>query len=90
MTDTVRIGAVRVAAAHDGSAELQVTLIYPNGGRAEITLDEPAGRALMTACDAQDMEDLIGQRWERVRDALSVSFNRLQSTSAATELPEAR
>lgn len=85
MTDTASIAGVRVAAAHDGSAELQVTLLYPNGGRTEVTLDEPAGRALMNACKAREVDDLIGQNWEKVKDALSASFNRFQSAPGSTD-----
>lgn len=80
------IEATRIAAAHDGTAELKVTLVYPNGGRTEITLDELAGRSLMTACGATALDDLIGQSWEKVKDALGVSFNRFQSTQGPAHL----
>ena len=74
----------RIAAAHDGSAELKVTLRYENGGTAEITLDEPGSRSLMEACGARDLSDLHGQSWEKVKDALSVSWNRLRRQSCST------
>ncbi|MEZ5551149.1 MAG: hypothetical protein R3E82_09695 [Pseudomonadales bacterium] len=83
--NSANIVRVRVAAAHDGSAELQVTLLYPNGGRTEVTLDEPAGRALMTACEAREVDDLIGQNWEKVKDALTASFNRFQTAPGPTD-----
>lgn len=65
-----------ITAGHDGSAELAVRLRYEDGAHHDVVLDEPAARALMSACEAQTVEDLKGQSWERVRDALSVAWNR--------------
>lgn len=67
---------VRIAAAHEGIAELIVLIEYDNGGTSEVTLDEMATRALMTACNAETIDDIKGQPWEHVRDALQVSYNR--------------
>ena len=78
MSTAAVIAGARIAAAHDGTAELKVTLRYSNGGTAEITLDEPASRSLMDACDASDLAELQGQSWEKVKDALGVSWNRLR------------
>ena len=64
------------AAAHEGVVELVVTLEHPNGGRSEIALDQLAAAALLSACDAQSLEELTGHSWSKVRDALSVSWNR--------------
>ena len=75
---TAQITSARVGAAHDGVAELIVTIGYDNGGTTEVTLDGPAGEALMTDCNANSLEDLQGQSWLKVRDALSVSYNRFQ------------
>ena len=70
------ITGARVAAAHDGSAELVVTLRHGNGGCSEVTLDETAAAALLAACGAGTTEALVGHGWEKVRDALGVSWNR--------------
>lgn len=75
MSDAV-IERARVAAAHDGSAELIVTLRHPNGGTSDVTLDEIAAAALMQACDAAGPDQLTGHGWDKVRDALGVSWNR--------------
>ena len=77
MSDAV-ISAVRVAAAHGGEAELIVTLEHLNGGSSDVTLDAIAAAALLDACAATDPAALTGQSWERVRDALAVSWNRFQ------------
>ncbi len=71
-----RISQVRVAAAHEGDAELIVTLTYANGGQSEVVLDRMATDALMTSSQAASVEGLTGVGWEQVRDALAVSWNR--------------
>lgn len=68
----------RVGAAHEGIAELIVTMEYDNGGTSEVTLDQMASTALLRACEANTIEDIKGQPWEKVRDALQVSWNRFQ------------
>jgi len=73
------IDSVRIAAAHEGVAELVVTLRHDNGGVSEIALDQLASSALLEACDASLPEQLAGHSWEKVRDALSVSWNRFNS-----------
>jgi hypothetical protein len=75
MTDAV-ISAVRLAAAHDGDAELVVTLTYPNGGETQVPLDEFAARKLLAACHATEPADLEGASWIYVRDALAASSSR--------------
>ncbi len=80
MTGAV-ISDVRVAAAHEGVAELVVTLRHGNGGRSEVALDEVGTAALMHACGSSRPEDLIGQGWEKVREALGVSWNRFAGNS---------
>ena len=52
---------------------------YDNGGTSEVGLDQAATAALMTSCDADTLEDLLGQPWEKVRDALQVSYNRYRT-----------
>ena len=46
------ITATRVAAAHDGIAELVVTLLHTGGGCSEVMLDEMAASALLRSCAA--------------------------------------
>ncbi len=70
------ISSVRVAAAHEGVAELVVTLTHGNGGSSEVALDSLATSALLSGCDASNPDQLIGVPWQKVRDALSVSWNR--------------
>ena len=70
------ISDVRVAAAHEGVAELVVSLTHENGGRSEVALDQLAASALLASCDAAQPEGLVGAPWEKVRDALRVSWNR--------------
>lgn len=70
------IKSVRLAAAHEGIAELIVDIEYDNGGVTEVALDRFASQALMDSCKAKTADDLIGQSWEHVRDALNTSYNR--------------
>ena len=67
---------VRVAAAHEGIAELVVSIEYENGGTTEVALDQMATSALMDSCNASSIEDVKGQSWDKVRDALQFSYNR--------------
>lgn len=70
------IKEARVAAAHEGIAELVVTLEHANGGHSEVSLDQVATAALLDICQVVDAEQLQGQGWHTVRDALAVSMNR--------------
>ncbi len=85
------ISAVRLGAAHDGAAELVVTLRFDGGGETLVSLDREAAGNLMIACDARDADALVGQGWERVRDALEAASNRFagrqneQQTQEQTE-----
>jgi hypothetical protein len=74
------IEATRIAAGHDGAAELIVRLRYEDGGASEVTLDHLAASALMESCGAASVEQLAGHGWERVRDALAVSWNRFNAS----------
>jgi hypothetical protein len=66
----------RIAAAHEGIAELVVTLEHANGGLSEISLDQIATAALLDICQVSHAEQLQGHGWHKVRDALTVSMNR--------------
>lgn len=80
------ISGVRVAAGHDGSAELVVTLRHGNGGESPITLDEAAAAALFAACRVSEPDALIGHGWESVREALDASWNRFNKTDSTDSL----
>jgi hypothetical protein len=73
------IHSVRVAAAHEGVAELVVTLRHDNGGLSEVALDEMAAAALLQSCNARQPDELTGHGWQKVRDALSISWNRFSA-----------
>ena len=73
-----KIKDARVAAAHEGIAELVVKIEYDNGGTTEVALDQMATTALMRSCNAKDIDDIKGHAWDKVRDALQVSYNRYQ------------
>ncbi len=70
------ISRVRLAAAHEGHAELIVTVLYDTGGITEVPLDRHASDALLQACEVSNPDELIGRSWTAVRDALTQSFNR--------------
>ena len=72
----VTISEVQLAAAHDGAAELVVTLSFDNGGLTRVALDEYAASHLMTACGASSAADLVGKDWRHVRDALDAASHR--------------
>jgi hypothetical protein len=73
------IDSARLAAAHEGIAELVITLRHDNGGISEVALDHLSATALLASCDATVPEQLNGHSWEKVRDALGVSWNRFQT-----------
>jgi len=70
------ITSARVAAAHEGSAELIVAILYSNGGISEIALDDLATEKLMQSCNATSLDGLNGHSWKKVQAALSASYNR--------------
>jgi hypothetical protein len=80
MTEATITG-VRIAAAHEGVAELVVTLTHDNGGSSEVALDTLATSALLADCNVSDPDELVGVSWQKVRDALSVSWNRFNPAS---------
>ena len=74
-----RISQVRVTAAHEGIAELVVTLEHANGGLSEVALDETASAELFKATAKATPEELVGLSWEPVRDALATAYNRFNT-----------
>ena len=53
-----------------------MTIAYDGGGNSEVPMDRHASEALLNICKAGALDELIGQSWQHVRDALSVSYNR--------------
>lgn len=76
------ISRVQLGAAHDGDAEMVLTLRYDNGGETAVALDGYAVDHLMNACGATDADGLVGHGWEPVRNALQAASNRYSSTAA--------
>ena len=76
MNRLATIKQVRVAAAHEGVAELIVCLEHDNGGMTDVALDQAAASALMQSCNARSLDDLRGHSWEKLKEALQVSYNR--------------
>jgi len=73
-----KISNFRIAAAHEGTAELIVTVDYDGGGSTDVPLDGHAIDAMLKSCGVDSTDELIGQSWQHVRDALSVSYNRFK------------
>ena len=69
------ITKVRIAAAHEGIAELIVSLEFSNGGQSDVPLDQDASARLLRSCGVEKIDELIGQSWVHVRDAISGAFN---------------
>ena len=70
------IERAKVAAAHEGDAELVVSIRYSNDGCTDVALDALATAHLMDSCEATTLEQLAGHSWRKVQQALSASYNR--------------
>lgn len=64
------ISRASVAAGHDGRAEVEVELTYPNGGRSTISLDEEACIASIDRAGIGSLDDLVGRPWNVLLPAL--------------------
>ena len=60
------IAGAEIAAGHDGSAELVLRLLYPNGPEGVIVLEAEKGLELMAVCGAAHLEELAGQSWRKL------------------------
>ena len=67
------ISHVQLGAAHEGHAELLITLTYPTGGQTVIPLDPMSCAHLMDLAGASQVEELIGTTWQLVRDAIQAA-----------------
>jgi hypothetical protein len=65
------ITGAEVVAAHDGSAELLVRLVYENGAEGVACLDADVGFALMDTCGVGDLAGLEGRSWKEMIRGLS-------------------
>jgi len=70
---TAIITRASVVGGHDGRAEIEVELRYPNGGTATISLDEEACLASLDLAGIASLDDLVGQPWSTVLPALATT-----------------
>ncbi len=66
---TARITNAVVVGGHDGRAELEVEITYPNGGVATISLDEEAWHGALDRTGIGSIDDLVGQPWNILNQA---------------------
>ena len=71
---TAVITKVRIAAAHEG-LQSSLCLEFSNGGQSDVPLDQDAGARLLRSCGVEKIDELIGQSWVHVRDAISGAYN---------------
>ncbi len=67
---TAIISRAAIVGGHDGRAEIEVVLSYPNGGTTTISLDEEACLASLDRAGVDSLEELVGQPWSVVLPAL--------------------
>jgi hypothetical protein len=74
-TESVAVisGAV-IVAGHDGRAEIELELTYPNGGVTTISLDEEACTASLDRAGVTSLEELVGQPWSIALAALETTI----------------
>jgi hypothetical protein len=60
---TAIISRATVVAGHDGRAEIEVELEYPNGGTSTIALDEEACAASLDRAGITSIDELVGRPW---------------------------
>ena len=60
------IVGVEIAAGHDGTAEMVVSIRHENGAVAPVVLDQDTSLDLMRACGAESAAALIGRPWREV------------------------
>ncbi len=67
---TATIGRATVVGGHDGRAEIEVEIVYDNGGVTTISLDEEACVASLDLAGVGSIDELVGQPWSVVLPAL--------------------
>ena len=55
-----------IAAGHDGTAELVVSLRHPNGSEEPVVLAGDQGLDLMRRCGVATLDELAGQSWRKI------------------------
>ncbi len=72
--EAVAAGAViadaEIAAGHDGTAELVLSIRYENGATGQVVVDADTGFSVMKACGAADLAALIGRPWREISKGL--------------------
>ena len=56
----------QIAAGHDGTAELVLSLRHPNGAEEPVVLDAELGLDLMRRCGAATLDELAGHSWRKI------------------------
>ena len=64
-SEPVIVGA-EIAAGHDGSAELVLTLRHPNGVLEALVMDGEKGLELLRRCGAASLDELAGRSWREI------------------------
>jgi hypothetical protein len=64
------IVSAALAGGHDGLPDLVLHIRYENGALGNVTIDNGAGFRLMKRCGAHQIEQLAGQSWREIRNAL--------------------
>ncbi|MFI4975476.1 MAG: hypothetical protein ACHP84_13130 [Caulobacterales bacterium] len=67
--EAVIVGA-EVAAGHDGTADLVISVRHENGVVSQVVLDGETGLAVMQACGAADLAGLTGRPWRDISKGL--------------------
>jgi hypothetical protein len=70
VTPDAVIEAAEIGAAHDGRAELVVSLRFPGGGLARVPLATEAGLELMRRCGVEQASQLRGHSWRTILETL--------------------
>ncbi len=65
MNEPIIVG-VEIAAGHDGTAEMVVSIRHENGAVAPVVLDQDTSLDLMRACGAASTAALIGRPWREI------------------------
>jgi hypothetical protein len=60
-----------IAAGHDGSAELVLSVQYENGAVSSVVLDQASGLDVLRACAAADLDALVGRTWREISKTLT-------------------
>jgi hypothetical protein len=63
------VGA-EIAAGHDGTAELVLSIRYDNGAIGQVALDADTGFGVMKAAGAADLDGLVGRSWAEISKGL--------------------